>query len=309
LIKQTLLDEWARHGIAVRPDAPMSEYTSFKTGGKADLLAEPGDPEQLRFLLHSLEQAHISYMLMGNGSNLLVTDAGIRGAVVRLGSRFSAISCEGNLLTAQAGVRLSALANAAHQNGLVGLEFAGGIPGAVGGAIYMNAGAYGGEIAGCLQSVQILDEALCPRELSARELDFSYRHSLFMERPYILLSGRFSLSRGDVSAAREIMRRYNEERRCKQPLEYPSAGSTFKRPCGCYAAVLIQQAGLKGCAIGGAQVSEKHAGFIINTGNASSADILALISLVRKRVFEHSGVALEPEVRIVGEGAESACIG
>ncbi len=301
---QKLIDALRKHHVPVRADASMSEYTTFKTGGKADLLSEPQSQEQLLFALKLFSEASVPYLILGNGSNILVTDEGYRGAVIRIGRHFSSVSIERGDVLAGAGGRLSTLVNKALASGLTGLEFAGGIPGTVGGAIYMNAGAYGGEIADFLMGVVVLNENYQVLELSATSLDLDYRHSVFMEKPYVILAGKFTLPHGDAAAARQKLKQLNAERKAKQPLEYPSAGSTFKRPVSGYAASFIEQAGLKGYSIGGAQVSEKHAGFIINKGNATSKELLSLIADVRKRVYEMSGVLLQPEIRIVGEGAE-----
>ena len=287
----------------VERDVPMSEHTSFKTGGPADFMLKPQNAEQLLRALTLLRQSDTETHLIGNGTNLLVRDGGIRGAVIRLGKDFEGLTVEGDVLTAGAGVRLYALTRFALSNGLTGLEFASGIPGTVGGGLYMNAGAYGPELKDFVLSTRILDEELCVRELTVSEMGLGYRSSVFQAMRYIILDARFRLLRGDVSAAREQVKTLNARRREKQPLEYPSAGSTFKRPQGHFAGTLIEQAGLKGATFGGAQVSEKHSGFIINLGNATSSDIIALIGLVRGKVYETSGILLEPEVQIIGADA------
>ena len=283
----------------------MREYTTFKTGGPADLLVEPQSIEQLIFVLRLFSREQLPFVLLGNGSNVLVTDAGIRGAVIHLGGAFAKLEEREGKIVSQAGARLSSLVIFSLNRGYVGLEFAGGIPGTVGGGVYMNAGAYGGELAPHLESTLCLDENFQLCTLTREQMQLSYRHSIFMEQPYIILEAHFSLSRGDTDAARRQMQEYNARRKAKQPLEFASAGSTFKRPPGQYAGALIQAAGLKGFSVGDAQVSQKHAGFVINRGNATSAQILQVIAAVQERVYAASGVRLEREVRIIGEGAEN----
>ena len=296
-----MLIEWIRQqSISYLADAPMRDYTTFRVGGPADLLISPKSAEQIRSVLQMCRQLEIPITLLGNGSNVLVRDGGIRGAVLRLGPEFSQIQIEGNMVVAQAGAKLAAVVSAALGAGLVGMEFAGGIPGSVGGGIYMNAGAYGGELSQVLHSALVLTADLEIEQMPQKALSLSYRHSALMENGAFVLEGRFCLEPGDTAAAREYLRELNACRREKQPLELPSAGSTFKRPAGHYAGALIEAAGLKGFSIGGAQVSEKHAGFVVNRGD-SAADILALIRHVQECVFAQSGVRLEPEVLILGE--------
>ena len=236
---------------------------------------------------------------MGNGSNLLVGDKGIRGAVIKIGNGMSECDTDGTQITAQSGIKLSRLANTALKNGLCGLEFASGIPGTLGGAVSMNAGAYGGEMKDVVTSVTYLD-----KDLSLRETDdagFSYRRSRFSDTDCIVLGAKISLHEDDPDAIRERMRSLAERRRSSQPLDMPSAGSTFKRPAGGYAAALIDEAGLKGYTVGGAQVSEKHAGFVVNRGGACFDDVLRLIEHIRNEVYRVSGIELEPEVKIIRE--------
>ncbi len=290
--------------ICFQTNVPMRRFTTFATGGPADLFVLPKSEEEVSFCTALFSDAHFPFHVLGNGSNTLVTDAGIEGAVLLLGKDFSNISTEGTCVTAQAGAKLSALVNTALSAGLTGLEFAGGIPGTVGGGVYMNAGAYGHNLSEFICAVYALDEKGNIRELGKQDLHFGYRESIFTTTRDIVLRCRFSLKKGDVSAARQTLGELNARRRESQPLEYPSAGSTFKRPPGNYAGTLIDQSGLKGCTIGGAQVSEKHAGFIINRGGATSRDILALMRHVQKTVYRKSGIWLEPEVRILGRGAE-----
>lgn len=293
--------EWMnRQGIPYLTDAPMRDYTTFRAGGPADLLISPKSAEQIRAVLQMCRQLEVPVTLLGNGSNVLVRDGGIRGAALRLGSEFSQIQIEGSMVIAQAGAKLAAVVSVALNAGLVGMEFAGGIPGSVGGGIYMNAGAYGGELSQVLHSALVLTADLEIVQMPSEALSLSYRHSALMENGALVLEGRFCLEPGDTAAAREYLRELAARRREKQPLDLPSAGSTFKRPAGHYAGALIESAGLKGFSIGGAQVSEKHAGFVVNRGG-SAADILALIRHVQECVSAQSGIWLEPEVLILGE--------
>lgn len=293
--------EWMnRQGIPYLTDAPMRDYTTFRAGGPADLLVSPKSAEQIRAVLQMCRQLEVPVTLLGNGSNVLVRDGGIRGAALRLGSEFSQIQIEGSMVIAQAGAKLAAVVSAALNAGLVGMEFAWGIPGSVGGGIYMNAGAYGGELSQVLHSALVLTADLEIVQMPSEALSLSYRHSALMENGALVLEGRFCLKPGDTAAAREYLRELSARRREKQPLDLPSAGSTFKRPAGHYAGALIESAGLKGFSIGGAQVSEKHAGFVVNRGG-SAADILALIRHVQECVSAQSGIWLEPEVLILGE--------
>lgn len=289
-------------GDAVRLAEPMAAHTSFRIGGPADIFLTPGSAEQLAGAIRILRRQGIPVFILGNGSNLLVRDKGIRGAVVQLSGRMAAIETEGTALYAEGGALLAAAAAKAAEEGLAGLEFASGIPGSIGGAAIMNAGAYGGEMKDVLESVDVLTRDLRRETLPAAALGLSYRHSSLAERGDIVLGAKFRLEKGDGQAIRARMAELAEQRREKQPLQYPSAGSTFKRPEGYFAGKLIQDAGLKGKTIGGAQVSEKHAGFLINTGDATAQDMLALIAYCQRTVEEKFGVRLETEVRIVGEG-------
>lgn len=291
----SLLDQ---NHIQYTVQAPMSSYTTFRTGGPADIMLFPTDEAQIAFCIGLFAD---QYVILGNCSNMLISDHGVEGAVILLGKDFSDITVDGNFVTAQAGAKLSALCNTALDAGLVGLEFAAGIPGSVGGGIYMNAGAYGGELSQYLHSVRVMDSTGNVSELSADQLQLGYRKSIFMEQDLIILSGTFMMEHGDVDAARQKVRELNAARRQKQPLEYPSAGSTFKRPEGHFAAKLIDGCGLRGLSVGDAQVSEKHAGFVINRGSARASDVLELMRMIRERVFEAYGVTLEPEIRIIGE--------
>lgn len=277
---------------------PMARHCSFRIGGPADLFAEPADESELLALLALLRERGVPPLLLGKGTNLLVADAGLRGVVVHIGEALGAVRVAGARVEAGAGVPLSVLAQRAREHSLTGLEFAHGIPGSLGGAVVMNAGAYDGEMKDVVVSVRYLDAEGTLRE--TEDPGFAYRRSRFSDGKSAVLSAVLQLREGDGEAIAARMRELGEKRRSKQPLDRPSAGSTFKRPAQGYAAALIEGAGLKGLSVGGAQVSEKHAGFVINTGNASCADVLGLMELVRARVLEKYGVKLEPEVRIVG---------
>ncbi len=284
----------------VRLDEPMSEHTSFKVGGPADVLALPETKEQLLHAVQTLAAIGCPMFIMGRGTNLLVRSGGIRGAVIKLADNFSGVTVQGEYVTAQSGTALSALIRSAMGKGLGGAAFLAGIPGTLGGAVTMNAGAYGGEISEVVDEVYLVSRV---GEITLRneEMRFGYRRSVLSDYPMIVTGARLNLQRVPAKETKQEVAELAERRREKQPLEYPSAGSTFKRPPGCYAGTMIDQAGLKGVSVGGAQVSEKHAGFIINTGNATPEDILNLIALVQQRVLAAHGVKLEPEVRIVGE--------
>ena len=284
----------------VKLDQPMDRYTTFRIGGPADVMFFPETPQEILVAQALATESGVPVTVIGCGSNLLVSDAGIRGLVIALGKPFSRIEVRGNAIFAQAGARLSAVANAALAHGLMGLEFASGIPGSVGGGAYMNAGAYGGQLSDVLTEVELLRDGMAVR-VPASEMDFGYRHSAAMESGALITGATFALQPGDPEEIRARMDDLNGRRRDKQPLEYPSAGSTFKRPEGYFAGALIEQAGLKGCRIGGAMVSEKHAGFIVNAGNATAQDVFELIMRVQHTVLDRSGVWLEPEVRLIGE--------
>ena len=281
-------------------DVPMSRYTTLRVGGPADCLAEPDSGESLRSLLKLAGRFGVPVTVIGNGSNLLVLDGGIRGLVIRFGRAFSACTVNGSGIEAQSGILLSDLAQHALSAGLAGLEFASGIPGTLGGAVVMNAGAYGGEIVQVIESAEVLsDDEIVTLDRDA--LGLSYRHSRMQDTGELVLSARFRLTPDDPESIRARMADLQNRRREKQPLNLPSAGSFFKRPQGAYAAQLIDEAGLKGCRIGGAMVSEKHAGFLVNAGGATADDFLSLMRHVQETVFNNSGFRLEPEVRILGE--------
>ena len=286
-------------GLEIRQGVRLDGYTTLRVGGPADLFAEPRSEEELCALMQAAREADIPVLWLGNGSNLLVRDGGFRGLAVHIGKRFSEIRPTEAGLYAQAGALLSALSRAAQAAGLSGLEFAQGIPGTVGGGVYMNAGAYGGDLSQTITAVRVLAAGTI-QEIPGAEMGFSYRHSRAMERGELVLGAAFALKPDDPAAIEGRMRDYAARRREKQPLEYPSAGSFFKRPEGHFAGALIEQAGLKGAAVGGAQVSEKHAGFLINCGGATAQDFLQLMALVQEKVEDAFRVRLEPEVRIIG---------
>ena len=268
---------------------PLSRHTSFQIGGPAALFCEPQNKRQLARAIAVCRQAGVRYYLLGKGTNILFADEGFDGVVIHIGEVLGNIECNGLSVTAQAGAALSKVCIAAANEGLSGLEFAYGIPGCVGGAVYMNAGAYGGEIKDVLACATFLDETGAERTLQAGELQLGYRTSVFEREPWCILSATFTLREDDTGPIRERMADYARRRMEKQPLDMPSAGSTFKRPEGAYAGALIDQCGLRGYAIGGAQVSQKHCGFIVNTGNATCADVLCLADTVCKIVTDENG--------------------
>ena len=280
---------------------PMAKHTSFRIGGPADLLAQPADEAELAALLQVASEHAVPVTLIGNGSNLLVRDKGIRGLVIKLGNLFSGVEVCGNALTFGCGVSLAMASKKAASLSLSGLEFAVGIPGTIGGAVYMNAGAYDGEMAKVVIKVRVMDEQGKTSELAASELDFAYRHTALQNSGRIVTSVTVSLVPGDADAIAAKMADFSQRRISKQPLELPSAGSMFKRPPGYFAGTLIDQTGLKGYTVGGAQVSTKHAGFVVNIGGATASDVLQLISDVQSKVFAAHGVHLEPEVLVLGE--------
>ena len=279
---------------------PMSKHTTFRVGGPAELMFFPKSAEEVTAALTVAKTVGVQAMSIGNGSNLVVRDGGIRGLVIVLGERFADIRVDGTRLLAEAGASLAKVAATAQENGLAGLEFASGIPGTLGGGCAMNAGAYDGQISDVLESADVLLNGEI-RTLSREEMRMGYRTTLPLTEGGIVLRAAFALKKDDPEAILARMKDYNARRREKQPLNLPSAGSVFKRPEGHFAGALIEQCGLKGRRVGGAQVSEKHAGFIVNTGGASAADIIGLIALIQETVFAQTGVRLEPEQRIIGE--------
>lgn len=279
---------------------PMCNHISFKVGGPADILVMPRNYSDVQELIKICNKTEIPYYIMGNGSNLLVKDGGIRGVVIKL-SPLNIIEVTDNKIVAQSGALLSDVSEAALNNSLTGFEFACGIPGCVGGAVAMNAGAYIGEIKDVIESTLVVDKEGNIKRLAAEELELSYRNSIILKEGYVVLEATFKLDFGNYDAIKAKIDDLQSRRREKQPLEYPSAGSTFKRPVGYYAGKLIEDSNLKGVSIGGAQVSTKHSGFIINKGNATAKDILDLIKHVQDTVYEKFAVELHTEVRIVGE--------
>ena len=279
----------------------MSNHTTFCTGGPADIMVRPATKSQFKNAIRLLYNYEVPYMVIGRGSNLLVGDEGIRGAVVKLGDPFAMVSVDGEYISAEAGASNKAVVKAGHDKGLVGMEFFAWIPGSVGGAVVMNAGAHGGEVKQFLTEVEVMGGDFKTVTVSAKDLDLAYRSSNLQGSGRYVTRAVFRLKSGDVEQAKAYMAELGETRKAKQPLEYPSAGSVFKRPVGYYAGQLIEEAGLKGYTIGGAQVSEKHAGFIINRGGATSKDILLLIRHIQETVYTREGVKLETEVKLVGE--------
>ena len=282
-------------------DEPMSRHTTFRVGGPADFFVTPKAKEEVRDVIRICKEAGMPYYIIGNGSNLLVSDAGYRGVIVQIYKEMNEVKVEGDLVKAQAGALLSGIAAKALGAELSGFEFASGIPGTIGGACVMNAGAYGGEMKDVLESVTVLTGEGKIIELSRNELELGYRTSVIAKKGYIVLGAVLKLERGDGEKIKTYMDELKEKRVTKQPLEYPSAGSTFKRPEGYFAGKLIEDAGLRGFQVGGAQVSEKHCGFVINRNHATAADIMELMRQVQIRVKENSGVDLEPEVKRLGD--------
>lgn len=284
----------------IKIDEKLSEYVNFKVGGPADILLIPNSKEQVIKSIKICKENNITFYLIGNGSNILVRDGGFRGVVLSL-KNVKNIYVDGEKIEAECGVMLKEVSDKAIENSLTGFEFACGIPGTIGGAVFMNAGAYDGEISKVIESAEVIDENCNIIRLSREELDFGYRSSLVMKKGYTVLSAVFKLEKGQVKTIKELIEDLTNKRESKQPLEYPSAGSTFKRPTGYFAGKLIQDAGLKGYSIGGAAVSEKHSGFVINKGNATAKDITDLIKHIQDEVKKQFGVDLHPEVRIIGE--------
>lgn len=282
-------------------EEPMSKHTTFRVGGVADYYIQMNSIEGLQKVKELCAQFEIPYYVIGNGSNLLVGDKGYRGLIIEVGNQWNRISCHGGYIYAEAGASLSKVAKVALDHELTGLEFAAGIPGNLGGAIVMNAGAYGGEIKDVVESVRIINEENQVEELTREDLKFGYRTSAIMSSSVIVVGVKMKLEKGTKKEIKEKMDEWKLQRVTKQPLDMPSAGSTFKRPLGYFAAKLIDEAGLRGFQVGGAQVSVKHCGFVVNTGNATAAHIAQLMETVRQKVKEQFGVELEPEVKRIGE--------
>lgn len=287
-------------GADIRLDEPLRLHTTFRIGGPAELFLNASSRDEIRAALSFCAEKNVPVTLIGNGSNTLASDAGVRGVVLRVGDRIAVCSLTGNRLTAGAGALLPRLSRLACENGLKGLEWAAGIPGALGGAVCMNAGAYGGEMSAVVSAVDALASDGAQVRLTRDDLRFAYRHSRVMDEGLIILSAELDLSPAPPEELLALASDYSRSRAEKQPLTLPSAGSAFKRPKDGYAARLIDDAGLKGLRVGGAQVSEKHAGFIVNTGGATAADVLGLMDEVRARVLAAAGVELESEIRFIG---------
>ena len=281
-------------------NVPMKKHTTFRIGGECDIFCEPKNAYELAGLIRLLNENNQSYIVLGNGSNVLVSDEGIRGVVIKIGEQMSEVSVCGEEITSGAGILLSRLSKKAMNESLSGMECISGIPGSVGGAVYMNAGAYGAEIADILQSVTYVSHEGEIITLEKADLSLGYRKSVFMENGGIVTSCVLKLKKGDKEKIAQDMAEVTKKRVEKQPLELPSAGSTFKRPQGYFAGALIEECGLKGYSVGGAKVSEKHAGFVVNFDNATANDVLAVIEHVQKTVYEKFGVGLEPEVKFIG---------
>ena len=296
---QEQLRQIITHG-AFFENEPMSRHTTFGIGGPADIFVDVSSADEIRQICQLARSLEVPFFIVGNGSNLLVSDEGIRGLVIHLGKSFSEVERDGEIIKAQAGASLGKIARVALDASLTGFEFAAGIPGSFGGAVSMNAGAYGGEMKDILVDVDLLTPQGEIVTLKAEDMDLSYRHSIVFDKDYIVLGARIRLQPGQEQEIREKMDQLARARREKQPLEYPSAGSTFKRPTGYFAGKLIQDAGLKGYTVGGAMVSEKHAGFVVNHGGATAREVRFLICQVQKKIQDKFGVHMEPEVRFLG---------
>lgn len=282
-------------------DEPMSKHTTFRVGGPADYFVMPKNVQEVQDVVALCHQMGVPYYVVGNGSNLLVSDRGYRGVILQIYKEMNQIQVEGTTVKVQAGALLSKVGSKTLEAGLSGFEFAAGIPGTVGGAVVMNAGAYGGEMKNILKSATVLSPEGRVFTLYNGDLELGYRTSVIAKKEYVVLEAEYELQAGEKEAIRARMDELKVQRATKQPLEFPSAGSTFKRPEGYFAGKLIQDAGLRGFQVGGAQVSEKHCGFVINTGDATAADILRLMELVSEKVMQQFGVKLEPEVKMLGE--------
>ncbi len=299
-IINNLISHCEAESIPFKLNEPLSSYTTFKIGGSCDMVAFPSSTSQINSLIKHCEKEEITYRIFGKGANLLISDYGINGIVIITEKNFSKITTiDETTFKADAGASISALCRYAYENSLTGLEFAWGIPGTFGGAIYMNAGAYGGEFKDVILSASYIDEDGIFKTLSNEECHFSYRHSFYSGKNLFITGGIIKLNKGEKTEIKARMDEVLKKRKDKQPLEFPSAGSTFKRPEGAFAAALIEQCGLKGVSVGGACVSEKHSGFIVNKGGATCEDVLSLIEVVRKKVLSETGYELECEVEII----------
>lgn len=293
-LKQVLSEE------QIFPEEPMSRHTTFRVGGAAEVLVQPS-VGQIADVVAFCRRRELPYTIIGNGSNLLVSDLGISGVVIEIGKQASEVRVEDTIIHAEAGAMLSKVAHEAAAAGLTGMEFASGIPGTIGGAVFMNAGAYDGEMSQIIREVTVLTQDGTQKTLSAEELELGYRHSCVEENGYIVISAVLSLQKGNPEEIFSYMEELRNRRVEKQPLEYPSAGSTFKRPEGYFAGKLIMDAGLRGYTVGGAQIAEKHCGFVVNKGGATATDIVTLMNYVQEEVKKQFGVTLEAEVRKLGE--------
>ena len=298
-IKQKFCREFGTDRVLL--EEPMKLHTTFRIGGPAEIFVMPEGLEEVQRILEICRTEDLPYFILGNGSNLLVSDRGYRGVVIQLDRNFGEVKVEGTEIHASAGALLSTIAVAARRASLTGFEFAGGIPGTLGGAVVMNAGAYGGEMKDVLRKVMVMDQSGKVFEIPAEELQMGYRTSIIKTAGYIVLGAVLSLKEGNLEEIKMLTRKLSEQRTSKQPLEYPSAGSTFKRPEGYFAGKLIMDSGLRGYRVGGAQVSEKHCGFVINTGDATAEDVCGLMKHVTETVYAKFGVTLEPEVKFLGE--------
>lgn len=286
---------------SIKYDEPMKNHTSIKVGGKADIYMEPENIDELVRFIGCLKDKDIPYYLFGNGTNVLISDDGIRGAVIKIGEKIADVKIEKNTIIAESGALFSSISKLAAENSLTGLEFANGIPGSVGGAISMNAGAYGMEAKDVVEEVEVLNSEMDIMILNNKQMKFGYRKSIISKESYIVTRVFFNLKTGSYNEIKKLMTELNEKRQAKQPIEFPSAGSIFKRPEGYYAGKLIEDAGLKGMTIGDAEISNKHCGFIINKGNATSKDVYNLIVHIQKTIYERYGVKLETEVKLIGK--------
>lgn len=298
LFKETFKEFYKEESIII--DAEMKNYVHFRVGGPADILLLPESKEQVIKTIEICKNNNIPFYVVGNGSNLLVRDGGIRGVVIKL-NEVNNVTVDGDIVEAESGAMLKAVSDSAIQASLTGFEFACGIPGTVGGAVFMNAGAYNGEVSNVIESAEVADCDGNIITLNKEQLELGYRSSIVMKKGFIVLSAKFRLQKGNDGNIKKTVEDLTFKRESKQPLEYPSAGSTFKRPDGYFAGKLIQDAGLKGYRIGGAAVSEKHSGFVINKDGATAKDILDLIQHIQEEVKKQFGVELHPEVRIIGE--------
>ena len=285
----------------IKIDEPMKKHISFKVGGPADVLVKPKTEEQLKEIIKFVKNENIPFLIIGNGSNLLVKDGGIRGVVIELSNNFNHFEIDGNIVKVQAGALLSIVGKAVLKESLRGFEFAAGIPGTLGGALAMNAGAYGGEMKHIVKSVRLMDMDGNIVDFTNEQMEFDYRKSILSREEYVVLSAEIELEKGDYEEIKATMMHFTQQRVTKQPLSLPSAGSTFKRPPGHFAGKLIEDCGLRGLTLRGAQVSEKHCGFVVNLGDATAKDLLDLMYVVKSTVKSKFGVMLEEEVKILGE--------